>query len=155
MLPDRKRIRLDHSVYETSGQYFSITINTHNKLKLFDNAGVACLVVKLIQGSYLSQVAELSVFCLMPNHLHLLISPVSRSLVDVVQLWKSYSAKILNHELHRHGSVWQRSFFDHALRKEEDVFNVARYILENPVRKGLVKNWAEYPYSWCEWFERK
>jgi len=49
------------------------------------------------------------------------------------------------------GKVWQRSFCDHALRKDEDVTKVAEYIVNNPIRRGLVKDWTEYPYSWHKW----
>ncbi len=43
--------------------------------------------------------------------------------------------------------TWQKDFFDHIIRKEEGLVNVAKYILENPVRKGLVAHWQEYPYK--------
>ncbi len=42
--------------------------------------------------------------------------------------------------------VWQRSFFDHALRDEESLEAVARYIVSNPVRAGLVEDWRDYPF---------
>jgi len=42
--------------------------------------------------------------------------------------------------------LWQRYFYDHVLRNEEDLKNVALYVLENPVRKGMVENWQDYPY---------
>ena len=45
------------------------------------------------------------------------------------------------------GKFWQTSFYDHFLRKEEDVRDVVMYVLHNPVRKGLVSEWREYPYS--------
>jgi hypothetical protein len=43
--------------------------------------------------------------------------------------------------------LWQPSYYDHVLRKDEDTLNVARYILDNPVRKGLVKHFLEYGFS--------
>jgi hypothetical protein len=42
-------------------------------------------------------------------------------------------------------------FYDHALRKEEDIRVVAEYIINNPVRAGLVKEWRDYPFSWHRW----
>jgi len=41
--------------------------------------------------------------------------------------------------------------YDHVLRKEESIEGVARYILDNPVRKGLVSDYKEYPFSWSFW----
>jgi hypothetical protein len=42
--------------------------------------------------------------------------------------------------------LWQRSYYDHILREDEDVVGVARYVLENPVRAGLVTEVIQYPF---------
>jgi len=42
---------------------------------------------------------------------------------------------------------WQKNFYDHILRRDEDVAKQVRYILENPVRKGLINNWKGYPFK--------
>ncbi len=89
-------------------------------------------------------------YCLMPDHLHLQISARDGNLVDFINGWKSYTANLLkNYGLK--GACWQRGFYDHALRKDEDIQTVAEYIVNNPVRAGLVKNWREYPFSWHKW----
>jgi putative transposase len=49
------------------------------------------------------------------------------------------------------GACWQRGFYDHALRKEEDAEKAAQYMVNNTVRKGLVNSWRDYPYSWHRW----
>ena len=41
--------------------------------------------------------------------------------------------------------VWQRGFYDHAIRREENLRNVARYIVANPLRAGLVQQIGDYP----------
>ncbi|MGB2870177.1 MAG: hypothetical protein WBD36_17140, partial [Bacteroidota bacterium] len=47
-----------------------------------------------------------------------------------------------------HPSVhWQKDFYDRILRDEEEVERHILYILENPVKKGMVENWKEYPYK--------
>ena len=43
--------------------------------------------------------------------------------------------------------LWQPSYFDHVLRDEEETLRAVRYVLENPVRKGLVTEFADYPFS--------
>jgi REP element-mobilizing transposase RayT len=86
----------------------------------------------------------------MPDHLHLQISPKNGNLIDLINGWKSYTANLLG-KLGLDGPCWQRSFYDHALRKEENIQTVAEYIVNNPVRAGLVKNWKEYPFSWHKW----
>jgi REP element-mobilizing transposase RayT len=42
---------------------------------------------------------------------------------------------------------WQSNFYDHVVRKDESLLEICSYILNNPVRKGMVSNWEEYPYS--------
>lgn len=88
--------------------------------------------------------------CVMPDHVHLLIAPSSGNLIDLIAKWKSYTTHLIWQNGWK-GTVWQRSFYDHALRKDEDLIKVAEYIVNNPVRRGLVEDWENYPYSWHKW----
>lgn len=146
----RKRIRLDADVYAIPNQFFSITISSYERKDYFRNSEVASFVHDCVTSGGLVEEARLAASCLMPDHLHLLIAPASRSLVKVIGQWKGQTTAAVRKKF---GIVplWQRSFFDHALRSEEDIRTVARYIVNNPVRKGLVSDWCEYPYAWCEW----
>jgi len=45
------------------------------------------------------------------------------------------------------GIRWQKDFYDHVIRKHEDITTQIKYILDNPVRKGLVSSWQEYPFK--------
>ncbi|HNX34690.1 MAG TPA: hypothetical protein PKM57_08685 [Kiritimatiellia bacterium] len=89
------------------------------------------------------------------NHMHLLMrSGEGRSgelLADLGQ-YKSYVARQANRILGRTGAFWAREGFDHWCRDEAKVIGVARYICENPVKAGLTKNWADWPWTRCvEW----
>ncbi len=53
----------------------------------------------------------------------------------------------------RGDELWQINYYDHVLRSDEATEKVARYILENPVRKGLVEDFRNYPFSWCQVFD--
>jgi REP element-mobilizing transposase RayT len=88
--------------------------------------------------------------CIMPDHIHLLLAPISENLVDLIGKWKGYTTHLMWKKGYK-GKVWQRSFYDHALRKDEDLIKVAEYIVCNPVRKGLVKDWRNYSSSWHKW----
>jgi REP element-mobilizing transposase RayT len=88
----------------------------------------------------------------MPDHLHLLISPTETDLVTLLNAWKSYTTNLL-HKTGITGPIWQRSFYDHALRGEESVNDVAQYVVENPVRKGMIADWTSYPYVWAHWVQ--
>jgi REP element-mobilizing transposase RayT len=81
----------------------------------------------------------------MPDHLHLLARP-GRSLGDVIRMLKTYTTRQVK-ELGRPGKLWQDDYYDHILRRREDSFGIARYILENPVRRGLVTTPEAYRWS--------
>jgi REP element-mobilizing transposase RayT len=88
---------------------------------------------------------------IMPDHLHFVAVLRQDSLDLLMHSLKSYTAKEINTLLKRHGKFWQPQYHDHALRKDEDLNEVIRYTLNNPVRAGLVDDFHEYPYWYCRW----
>ena len=84
----------------------------------------------------------------MPDHLHLVTSPSmeSGSISDLMKAFKSFTTNI-GWEYGINGKLWQKSFYDHVVRKDEDLNAICQYILANPVRKGLVTNAEEWKYS--------
>ena len=86
----------------------------------------------------------------MPNHVHLLIGVKEMDLVEVIRRWKLYTTNQL-HKAGLRGKIWQRSFWDHGMRKNEDIQKTARYVLGNPVRAGLADTVDGYSYSYCKW----
>lgn len=82
----------------------------------------------------------------MPAHQHLIIagtkssSDISKTIISYKQktgFWMSSNGSILR---------WQKDFYDHVIRKHEDLSTQVRYILDNPVRKGFVSSWREYSF---------
>ena len=87
-----------------------------------------------------------------PDHLHWLIQLNDRwSLSTVVKTLKARSARSINRHLCQRGSLWQRAYYDLAARKDEDVRQIARYIVANPLRTSLVRNIGDYPHWDCIW----
>lgn len=64
---------------------------------------------------------------------------------------KSYASRTINQIIGRSGPVWQKGYYDHALRDEENLAVVARYIVANPLRAGLARNVADYPLWDAVW----
>jgi REP element-mobilizing transposase RayT len=98
---------------------------------------------------------ELYVAVVMPDHVHMILTPLVDerrreivSLIDIMQGIKGASARKINLQMGRHGSVWQEESFDHVLRSSESLDVKVEYVLQNPARKGLVKEWREYPWTW-------
>ncbi|WP_250444944.1 REP-associated tyrosine transposase [Lysobacter enzymogenes] len=100
--------------------------------------------------------AQLLCWVLMPDHWHGLIRLTDGvRLESVVASMKGRTARAVNRALDRKGFVWMPGFHDHALREEEDVVHIARYIVANPKRAGLVERIEDYPYWDAIWAERK
>ena len=101
-------------------------------------------------------------YCVMSNHVHLLIEPVEQSaglneygqpelsIVDVpaaLKRIKGSSAFYANRLLKRKGNFWAKESYDMYIRNERMYDNVLAYILNNPVDAGIVESWEEYPHS--------
>jgi REP element-mobilizing transposase RayT len=69
-----------------------------------------------------------------------------KSIVDFVRKFKSISV-IKSRQYGFEGRIYQNRFYDHFIRKEDGLNNTIMYVLNNPVRKGLVDNWEDFPYS--------
>ena len=77
----------------------------------------------------------------MPNHVHILMEPITHSLVDILDSWKKFTARKANKILGREGQpFWQREYFDHLIRNQEHLERTSNYIWTNPEAAGLV-NW--------------
>jgi len=92
---------------------------------------------------------DLHAAVVMPDHVHLIYSPLRRedgwsySLPEIMKAIKGRSAWQINVALKRIGPVWQEEFFDHVLRSNESLVEKVEYISRNPVRAGLVRTSAE------------
>ena len=85
---------------------------------------------------------QIGAWCVMSNHVHLIIRPGNgHSLSEVMRGIKSASAREANRLLGRTGAFWQKEFYDHMIRDEDDYRNQRSYILKNPESAGLV-DWA-------------
>jgi len=91
----------------------------------------------------------------MPDHVHMIFTPlvdVERaeifSLARITKAIKGTSAHLINRQLGRPGRVWQEESFDRVLRVSEKVDEKTAYILNNPVRKGLVNFSEQYRWLW-------
>lgn len=128
--------RLDHHTYSGPEQYF-LTICTFKRFRLFiDGALVGDVHDRLLRTAVDNEFAILA-YCYMPDHLHLLVEGLSgtANLRSFVSLAKQHSAFSTRHRVtHR---LWQKGYFERVLRDEDDLFNVARYVVQNPVRAGV------------------
>jgi REP element-mobilizing transposase RayT len=98
---------------------------------------------------------DLKVVVVMPDHVHLIFAPLIDyeameifSLAKIMDASKGASAHKINKALRRSGRVWQPESFDHVLRTSESLDAKIQYLLDNPVRRGLVRESNDYPWLW-------
>ncbi|WP_115512317.1 MULTISPECIES: REP-associated tyrosine transposase [Xanthomonas] len=96
--------------------------------------------------------ARLLAWVLMPDHVHWLVQLGSAtSLADTVARMKACAARAVNDQRQHRSPIWSRSYHDHALRKDDDLHAVARYLVANPLRAGLVTRLGDYPFWDAIW----
>ncbi len=133
------------------GRPYLITTVTHHRKPVFSNLYTVRLLVKELYRLHHEQSLDSLAWVVMPDHLHWLFVLRSSSLSETVRLLKGRSAKRINEAAGRSEPLWQKGFHDHALRKEEDIKAVARYVIANPLRAGLAANIGDYPHWDAGW----
>ena len=128
------------------GTYF-VTAATWERRPLFRSEIWAKLFLKTLDeyrdgGKYL-----LHEFVLMPDHFHLLLTPMDIPLERAVQLIKGGFSFRAGRELASACEIWQKGFTDHRIRDAADYERCREYIILNPVRAGFCAESAHYPYS--------
>ena len=142
-----KKIRLDKDVYACEGARCFITICTEGKTPLFQSGALTQAFIDQLKIDAGSNGVSVFAYCFMPDHVHLVIAPgTEKDIVGFVGEYKGRTTRIA-WKYGVKGKCWQTSFHDHFLRKEDDMRDTVMYVLHNPVRKGLVTAWKEYPYS--------
>lgn len=138
--------------FSEANRIYFVTTVTHQRLKLFNDFYVARSVINIMKHlDRDSHVTSLS-WVLMPDHVHCLMQlKGDSSLPVVIKRFKAVSARSINQHLNKQGQVWQRSYYDHCLRKEEDLRHISRYIVANPLRAGLVDDIRDYPHWDAIW----
>lgn len=155
MYPYDYRRRLPH--FQPDNKIFFVTFCTFRRWTLPPNARK--IVLETCVAGH-GKKFDLEALVVMPDHVHLALSPLTKRdsaipLPEILQAIKGASAHRINRVLHRHGNVWQEESFDRALRKEEHFEARLWYMLENPVRAGLVQNPMDYPWIWRNTSERE
>ena len=140
--------RLDPEIYQQSGRVTFITICAFARTLPFTLLSMNQMIIEILRTEQQRQNSIVYTYCLMPNHLHFLISPAKDG-VSILDFTHQYKGKTTNlsWKLGWKGILWQPRFYDHIVRAEEDLQAIAEYILENPVRKGLVASAEDWQWS--------
>ena len=105
------------------------------------------------------RVYRLDAFTILSNHVHVVFAPLQNGvnlddttqfhkLSKIMQSLKRHTAQECNRRLGRQGAFWQAESYDHIVRDEAEWERIVRYVLNNPVKAGLVSEWEEWPYTY-------
>jgi putative transposase len=138
--------------FEYRGRYsYFLTFCTDQRRERFVDASVAEMVIdQILRAAKRFEFAVLA-YCLMPDHLHLLVHGTSDG-ADLRRFAKR--VKQTSGQIHRrrfNEVLWQEGHYDRVVRPEEDLSGIARYIIENPLHAGLVSSPLDYPFVGSKW----
>jgi putative transposase len=162
-----EREKLRQSFHKT---YFKKFDDTLDKIisgpTWLNNTDIAFLVTNSLK-KYDGIWYNLNAYCVMPNHVHLVFYigedhinefkkmktgtknkyyPVTRILESI----KKYTARRSNEILNRRGAFWERESYDHIVRNKRSLVRIIRYVLNNPVKAGIVEQPEEWIWNYCK-----
>ena len=138
----------------TNGEAFanwdSFLDNEKSGPRWLARADVAAIVGDVIRV-WDRQEYELYAYCIMPNHVHAVLEPLRREvcLSQIMRSVKGRTARAANKALCREGAFWQDETYDHVIRNNEEFVRIIAYVLNNPVKAGLVGQWRDWPGTFC------
>ncbi len=145
MSTQQNAYRLRKGRYSESGRIYLLTAVTHQRQRIFQDWLIGRLLVREFRKAQEDGDATSLAWVVMPDHFHWLVELHNGDLTRLMQRTKSRSARAVNKARQSFGVLWQKGYFDRALRREEDLKAMARYIVANPLRAGLVEHIGQYP----------
>ena len=143
--------RLRIGRYTEQNRIYLLTANTFERRPVFKDFTLGRLVVNQFRNAQEQGCAKSLAWVVMPDHFHWLIELQRGSLSGLMQKTKSLSTKAVNQSVGRKICLWQQGYHDRALRRDEDLVKMARYVVANPLRAGLVEKLGDYPLWDAVW----
>ena len=142
-----KNTKLQHRAdYADPERVFHLTFHAHPEVGALSRS-VGDAIWASVMEQRMGGRVELYAACLMPDHLHLLVSPHGQDILTFEQRWKSWTSKLARDAGH-FGPVWQPGMWDRVCRGESDFAEVVAYIARNPVTARLVEDEQDWPWTW-------
>lgn len=139
--------------FSSPNQIYLITFTTDKRQSVFlENYLAARAFCMAINDHRLWLEATLMCWVLMPDHVHLLVQiGETESISSLINRLKANTARKVNLTLGKKDRLWGKGFHDRAIRSDENIVDVARYVVMNPTRAGLAKSAGMYPYWNAIW----
>jgi putative transposase len=144
-----RKIRLPEDAYFQTGYPCHITICSLNGKPIFGLKEFTLHCMELLESLCDKFEIQIYVYCFMPEHIHIILTVEGpKSIIELVQAFKGKST-IESYKFGYQERIYQTRFFDRFIRTNQSLENEIRYVLENPVRRGLVESYRDYPFSKC------
>ena len=138
--------RIPHRIHQP-GAYF-LTTHTWQRRQIFKQDAPAKIVTDQLLNCRNRGFYKLHEFTLMPDHLHILLTPGETSTIEkCMQMIKGGSGYTIRRTLNFQWPVWQEGFHDRWLREAQEFHARSHYIRQNPVKANLVSSPENYPWS--------
>jgi len=120
----------------------------HNRQDIFRSDGDRNIFLNMLSHKLALSECRLMAYCLMQNHVHLMIMPSDReSLIKCMHKLALSYAMYFNATADRRGALWESRYFSSPITDDKYLWRAAKYICLNPVRAGIVGNPCEYKWS--------
>jgi REP element-mobilizing transposase RayT len=130
---------------------YLLATNTLDRVPIFADFALGRLVVRQFRRAENLGLVNSLAWVVMPDHFHWLVELGDCSLNTLMRETKSLVTREVNLFSNRTGPLWQQGYHDRALRREEDLVKMARYVVANPLRAGLVEKLGDYPLWDAVW----
>ena len=137
--------RLRIGRFSEVGRVYLLTAVVDQRQPFFCDWRLGRLVVREFRAAQEEGWADFLAWVVMPDHMHCLVELRDKSIAQLMCRIKSRSSLAVNQALGRRGRLWQKGYHDRAVRREQDVKDLARYVVANPIRAGLVTRVHDYP----------
>ncbi|MCG9127484.1 hypothetical protein JT359_07790 [Candidatus Poribacteria bacterium] len=166
---------VEHKIFEKKREWFQKfekTLDNAQSGPIWLNDGQIAKEVADSMHYRDKQVFCLEAYCIMANHVHVVFTPLPiqplevlqtvsprnktaqtnslcyKSLSSIMQSLKGYTARKANQLLGRNGAFWHHESFDHCVRNPNELKRIISYVLNNPVKAGLVDEWDNWQWSY-------
>lgn len=134
--------------YFEYGYPYLVTTITNNREPIFSNEQNSKILLVAIEFFRLTLNYKIFAYCLMPDHLHIILQPVGEyDLSYIMRMIKGNFARKFNLMHDKQGKVWQERFYDTGIRSAGMLLQKIEYIHNNPIRAGMVLRPDQYPFS--------
>jgi len=152
-LPENQRESAHQAWFVQYDDYLDKALHGNIYLKHEQVADLIAESIRFRDGN----VYDLISYCIMLNHVHLVCKPLEKfegtyfGLTEILHSLKRHTAREANKILQRSGTFWQDESYDHFIRDDAELDRVVKYVLYNPVKAGLVKEQAEWKWSYSKY----